>query len=444
MTKLKMLGISAAMLITAATVAEAKNNMVFVIDSSGSMWGQVDGVTKMTTARKVLSSLIGDLPASTNIGLVAYGHRDKNSCTDVQLIAPIAPRSRAVATAALDRLSPLGKTPIAYALSQTGKLFQNSDRDDTNHVVLISDGIETCDGDPCAMAASLAKQNVNTKVHVVGFDIAAKDRAQLQCIAEKGGGNYFSADSTAGFSTAVKAVVKVAAQPKPAPAPEPKPEPKPAPKADLFFDDFKGNKLGPHWSVQNPDADSYTVENGELLAIASGGARLEQANVVNIFKLNTKLPSGDWVATIKFRMPYQTGRETPFFGLYDNKDNHLVAMANAHSYYGGTRGSRLYLSSQKLLKAKKTGFNKVIWGGASGKPFKMTELPNPFVLRITKKGRSYYPAVRLNKGGETVWIEQDKITMLRAKGNLAFGIFQSSKVAGETPMYVDYVKVQRP
>lgn len=278
MTNLKLLGISAAMLMAAAS-AEAKNNMVFVIDSSGSMWGQVDGTSKMTTARKVLSSLIGDLPAATNIGLVAYGHREKSSCKDVELIAPIAPRSRAIATAALSHLTPLGKTPIAYALSQTGNLFQNTDPEDTNHIVLISDGIETCDGDPCAVAARLAKQNVNTRVHVVGFDIAAKDRAQLQCIAKKGGGKYFSADSTKGFTGAVKAVVKAAAQP--APKPEPKPEPKPQPKpqaADLFFDDFNGNKLGAHWSVQSPDTDSFTVENGELLAIASGGASLEKEN----------------------------------------------------------------------------------------------------------------------------------------------------------------------
>jgi len=444
MKKVSILGMTAAMMLATSFPAQAKNNLLFVVDSSGSMWGQVDGVTKMTTAKQALTRLIGDLPASTNTGIMAYGHREKNACDDVELISPVSPRSKQSAGAALSLLSPLGKTPIAHALQRAGDVLANTAGNDTGHIVLISDGIETCGGNPCEIAARLAAQNINVKVHVVGFDIAAKYRAQLQCIADNGNGKYFSADSTQGFTEAVRSVVKAAAAAPPKPEPQPEP-PKQVEQKAFFFDDFNGNTLADHWTIQNRDDDATTLSNGELLSIASGGAKLEKGNVVNIFKLNQKLPKGNWVATMKFRMPYQTGRETPFLAVYDNKDNHIAAFSNAWSYYNGTRGSRMFLSGQKIQKGKKTHFNKVIWGGASGQPFKMIDAPNPFILRITKKGRSYYPAVSFNVGGEQTWIEHEKITSLRLKGMLAFGIYQSEKVNGETPMYVDWVKIeQRP
>lgn len=208
------------------------------------------------------------------------------------------------------------------------------------------------------------------------------------------------------------------------------------------MDDFKGDSLGKHWEVINQDADSYIVEDGNLLTIASGGGDLSKGNVANIFRLKQKMPKGDWAATIKYAMPYQTGRETPFLALYGDKDNYIAAFANAWSYYSGTGGARLYISSSKNVKGKKTTFNNVIFGGASGKPFTATDAPNPFVIRLTKKGRSYTAAVRMKQGAETVWVERATITSIREPGSLAFGIYQASKVKGETPMTVDWVKIE--
>lgn len=439
MKKILMTGVAAGCLLAFAQAAEAKTNMLFVLDSSGSMWGQLDQVAKIDTAKTTLNRLMGDLPETTNVGLMVYGHREKGWCEDVQLIAPIGAASDQSAAAALQSISPKGKTPIAFALSQTKHAFQNTDPKDNNHVVLISDGIETCGGDPCAVAARLAKENINVKVHVVGFDISEEDRKQLQCIADNGNGQYFSADSTQGFSQAVAEAVEVVAQQE---VVKPKPDPKPQ-STDYFFDDFNGNELAAHWTAANPDPESYLVEDGHLIAVASGEASLEKGNVLDIFKLDKPLPKGDWVATIQYRMPYHTGRETPFFGIYENKDNHIAAFANAWSYYEGTRGARLYLSAHKIAKGKKTSFNKLVWGGASGKAFRIEDAPNPFVLRITKKGRTYTPAVRIGTGSEAVWHEHEKVTALRAKGSLAFGIYQSQKVTGETPIFVDYVKIEK-
>lgn len=212
--------------------------------------------------------------------------------------------------------------------------------------------------------------------------------------------------------------------------------------SQIFFDDFNGDTLAGHWEVINADADAFLVEDGSLLSIATGGGNLSTGKVVNIFRLKQKMPKGDWTATIKYSMPYQTGRESPFLALYGDKDNFVGAYANAWSYYEHTRGSRLYLSSGKTIKGKKTSFSRVMWGGAGGKPFTAEQAPNPFVLRLTKKGRSYTASVQFHQGAEFTVVEDASITVLREPGSLAFGIYQSQKVKGETPMSVDWVKIE--
>lgn len=210
----------------------------------------------------------------------------------------------------------------------------------------------------------------------------------------------------------------------------------------LFVDEFDGDALAGQWEVLNEDPDSYIVEDGKLLIVGAGPAHIRNGNVPNIIRLKSGLPKGDWVATMKFSIPYQTGREAPFIGIYEDKDNQIVATTNAWSKYGGIRGAQMYLGSWRRTKGKETSFNKLIWGGASGVAFAAEKAPNPILLRITKKGRSYTPAYKLVGLKQTEWIEHEKITVLRPKGSLAFGIFQAQKVKGETPMSVDWFKIE--
>ena len=426
------LGIAATALLAVTGAARAETNLLFILDSSGSMWGQLDGVAKMTTAKTVLNRLMGDLPANTRAGLMVYGHRKKGSCTDVELLAPLGQAQLPKTLKALKAIAPKGKTPIAYSLGQAKIAFKDAAPGASNNVVLISDGLETCKSDPCAVAAELASKSINVKVHVVGFDISKKDRKQLECIAEKGKGKYFSADSTEGFAEAVTAAVTVIAEP-----------PQPVPDDALFRDEFEGEALGTHWEVLNEDPDGYIVEDGKLLIVGTNGGHLKKADVPNIIRFKGALPKGDWVATIKFTMPYQTGREAPFLAIYEDKDNHIAASTNGWSYYGGIRGARMYLSGWKRSKGKETSFGKVIWGGAKGVPFTAEKAPNPILLRISKKGRTYTPAYRLEGMKQDAWIKHEKLTALRVKGNLAIGIFQAAKVKGETPMSIDWFKIEK-
>ena len=210
----------------------------------------------------------------------------------------------------------------------------------------------------------------------------------------------------------------------------------------LLQDDFDGDSLASHWEVLNEDPDAYIVEDGKLLVIGASDIHLKTGAVPNIFRLKGDLPKGDWVATIKFSVPYQTGREAPFIGIYDDQDNQIATTTNAWSYYEGIRGARMFLSTWKRTGGKEASFNTVIWGGASGEAFDETQAPNPILLRITKKGRTYTPAYKLEGMKETEWTDGRSVTVLRPKGGLAFGIFQAQKVDGETPMSVDWFKVE--
>jgi hypothetical protein len=95
-------------------------------------------------------------------------------------------------------------TPISAAVTQVADLLKGRAAETT--VVLVSDGQETCGGDPCATVKALKAAGVKFVLHVVGFAVTAADQAQLECIAQAGGGKYFAAADAAGLLAALQTV----------------------------------------------------------------------------------------------------------------------------------------------------------------------------------------------------------------------------------------------
>lgn len=94
-----------------ATTAEAQDqpNTVLIMDGSGSMWGQVDGVAKITIAQEVVGTLLADFPPEQGLGLTVYGHRERGECTDIEtVVAPAAGTAQQIANA-VNSIKPLGK-----------------------------------------------------------------------------------------------------------------------------------------------------------------------------------------------------------------------------------------------------------------------------------------------------------------------------------------------
>ncbi|PWK62256.1 VWA domain-containing protein [Roseicyclus mahoneyensis] len=183
-------------------------NTILVLDASGSMWGQIDGINKIVIARNVIAELLADLPEDTSLGLTVYGHRERGSCTDIETIVSPAPFTRDRILQAVNTINPRGRTPMTDAVVAAAQSLRYTEEAAT--VILVSDGIENCNPDPCAMARALEEAGVNFTAHVVGFDVAAEPeaRAQMQCIAENTGGLFLTADNAAELSSALQQVVQ--------------------------------------------------------------------------------------------------------------------------------------------------------------------------------------------------------------------------------------------
>lgn len=209
--------LAAFLFLSLAVSAIAAERSVIVLDASGSMWGQIGGRAKIEIARQALSDVLGALPAETELGLIVYGHREKGNCSDIELaVAPAAATVGAITDFAAG-IRPKGKTPLTEAVRRAASTLASSEERAT--VILLTDGVETCEADPCALGRELAATGVGVKVHVIGFDLSAEEGARVSCLAETTGGRYIEAGDAARLSEALRATVAVAPEPEPESAP---------------------------------------------------------------------------------------------------------------------------------------------------------------------------------------------------------------------------------
>lgn len=184
----------------AVDLVSRTQNTLLVLDASGSMGGTAGGgVTKMDAARAALGRYVTGTPELMRLGFLVYGHRGSNdeadkavSCAGIELLAPLGGVDPATFDQVLAGFQPTGFTPIAGALDAAGPAFAGQEGA-ANRVILVSDGIETCDGDPVAAAQRLKTAGIAVTVDVVGFDVDAAAAAQLRQVAEVTGGTYTDA-----------------------------------------------------------------------------------------------------------------------------------------------------------------------------------------------------------------------------------------------------------
>ncbi len=184
------------------------NNLAIILDASGSMLQKVDGQRKIDIAHDSLVSLVDRLPETTNVALRTYGHRRSGDCSDIELITPLEPLNQVEFVNEIRSIEPvnLGRTPMALSLEEVAKDLSNTDSDTL--VVLVSDGDETCGGDPAQAAAALRAANPRVKVSVIGFNIGPQEwRDRLVAIAQNGGGNYFEANNASQLAEALRQAI---------------------------------------------------------------------------------------------------------------------------------------------------------------------------------------------------------------------------------------------
>ena len=190
---------------------KSASRLEIILDVSNSMWGQIDGRAKIEVAREALAGALVDFPADVPVGLRAYGHRvhfenEGEGCTDTERLLVPAAGNGPKAVELANALTPRGQTPIARSLEEAGADLQSDGG--AAVMLLVSDGTESCGGDPAAVAAALRASGLPVVVHTVGLGVAADEAAALSALAEAGGGAYFDAptadDLLEGVTTAVQ------------------------------------------------------------------------------------------------------------------------------------------------------------------------------------------------------------------------------------------------
>lgn len=180
-------------------------NTMLIIDGSGSMWGKITDGHKILIARKAIASSIRSYEDKLNLGLSSYGHRKRGSCQDIQLLKSPGPLNALAFSKLVNRIKPLGKTPITTAITQANKTLSeiSTAENKGGSIILLTDGPENCYKDPCAQINQKFAKDNNLTVHVVAFSMTEKDAASLQCLASNTGGKYYTPQNAEQLETAL-------------------------------------------------------------------------------------------------------------------------------------------------------------------------------------------------------------------------------------------------
>lgn len=304
-----------------ATPIARADAVLFVLDVSGSMAQKLGAETKMQAAKRVFGELVEKLPEGPAVGLEVYGHRGNKDCSAIEVTVPPGPLDRARLREAVAGLAPYkGATPIAASLRTAADAL--ADQEGRKSIVLISDGEETCDGDPVATAAELREQGYDVTIHTVGFAVGEEETRQLAAVAEAGGGRYFPAHDAEGLAQALgRATELVVAQAQPEAA---------EPASDVVFrDDFDEEYVRDEWEIRNPNPDAAVVEDGRLLVVTElPNETLFDAN--NMLLYRGDLPKAYEAETTVYATMYESctpWHKAQFVGLILFQDpNNAIAL----------------------------------------------------------------------------------------------------------------------
>ncbi len=197
-----------ALVIASLPVGAGSPRIEIVLDVSGSMRASLGSQVKIDAAKSAIRDTVSGIPDGSVVALRYYGHRvpqerKDESCKDTELVVQFQPIDKPQFLGALAKAMPRGQTPIAYSLQQAAQDF-GAASDEERALILVSDGIETCGGDPLATVRDLSAKGFKVKVHTIGFDVDAAARAQLEAISSATGGEYFDARSASALADTLR------------------------------------------------------------------------------------------------------------------------------------------------------------------------------------------------------------------------------------------------
>jgi Mg-chelatase subunit ChlD len=189
-------------------------NVELMMDSSGSMAAETDtGEPRIDAAKRVLNQVIDAIPddrPGINVGFRVFGHLGDNteagraeSCQSSELTVPVEGVDKDALRQQVADYAPVGWTPIGLSLERAAADFPAASDTVTNAIILVTDGLETCDADPCAIATALKESEAAITVYVVGLGLDEEELRITSCIAENTGGQIVGAQNADQLSAAL-------------------------------------------------------------------------------------------------------------------------------------------------------------------------------------------------------------------------------------------------
>ena len=175
-----------------------KTRILFLLDGSGSMLSKWEGTTRMGAAKRLLSQLVDSLQDNSQVELAlrVYGHqydRRLQNCEDTKLEVGFRKDNHELIVKKLKAITPKGTTPISYSLQELEKDFPD-DPSYRNIVIIITDGLESCDGDPCEVSKVLQRKQIFLRPFVIGLGLNESFNDQFDCL-----GRFFDAANIEAF-----------------------------------------------------------------------------------------------------------------------------------------------------------------------------------------------------------------------------------------------------
>jgi Ca-activated chloride channel family protein len=192
-----------------AYAQQPKTRILFVLDGSGSMYAKMGEDNRITVAKRLLTRMVDSLQYQEELELAlrVYGHQSQKTernCKDTKLEVPFSKGNHQAIKDNIRDLRPKGTTLIAYSLQEAAYDFPKTPGV-RNIIILITDGLEECDGDPCAVSLALQKQGVVLKPFVIGLGLSAEFKTQFECV-----GRYFEAETEQDFKEVLNVVISQA------------------------------------------------------------------------------------------------------------------------------------------------------------------------------------------------------------------------------------------
>ena len=192
-----------------AQTSTPRTRILFLLDASNSMYSRMGDDTRMNVAKKLLTRMVDSLEQldELEIALRVYGHqygKDEYDCKDTKLEVGFSPKNHTAIKDQIKLVRPKGTTLIAYSLQQAAYDFPVTGHT-RNIIILITDGIEECNGDPCAVSKALQGQGVVLKPFIIGVGLDENFREQFECV-----GKYFEASTEDAFEHVLDVVVSQA------------------------------------------------------------------------------------------------------------------------------------------------------------------------------------------------------------------------------------------